>query len=96
MHVAAMAPQFKSRDDVKDADLKAAREVFEKEVENIPEAMRSKALEGKLESFVKEKVLLDQPFVKDGSVTIRGLIDTAVQKFGEKIEIVRFERLSVK
>lgn len=96
MHVAAMAPQFKTREDVKDEDVKAAREVFEKEVANVPEDKRTKALEGKIESYVKEKVLLDQPFVKDSTITIRGLIDGAIQKFGEKVEVVRFERLSVK
>ena len=96
MHVAAMNPQFKSRDDVKESDLKAAREVFEQEAANVPEANRSKAVEGKIDSYLRERVLLDQPFVKDPSVTIRELIDSAVQKFGEKIELVRFERLSVK
>lgn len=96
MHVAAMDPKFKTREDVKDEDVRAAREVFAKEVEALPEASREKALQGKLDSFVKEKVLLDQPFVKDSQVTVRELIDSAMQKFGEKIEVVRFERLSVK
>ncbi|HVU75893.1 MAG TPA: elongation factor Ts [Candidatus Paceibacterota bacterium] len=96
MHVAAMDPKWKSRDEVKDEDVRAAREVFEGEVANLPEASREKALTGKLDSFVKEKVLLDQPFVKDGSVTVQQLIDSAVQKFGEKIEVVKFVRLSVK
>ncbi|MFA7309321.1 MAG: elongation factor Ts [Candidatus Paceibacterota bacterium] len=96
MHVAAMNPKFKTKDDVKEEDVRAAREVFAKEVESLPEASREKALSGKLDAFVKEKVLLDQPFVKDGSMTVRELIDSGVQKFGEKIEVVRFERLSVK
>lgn len=96
MHVAAMAPQFKIREDVKDEDTKAAREVFAGEVAALPEASREKALQGKLESYIKEKVLLDQSFIKDPSITVRELIDTGVQKFGEKIELVRFERLSVK
>jgi elongation factor Ts len=96
MHVAAMDPKWKSRDEVKEEDVRAAREVFEGEVANLPEASREKALAGKLDSFVKEKVLLDQPFVKDGSVTVQQLIDSAVQKFGEKIEVVKFSRLSVK
>lgn len=96
MHVAAMNPQWKSRDEVKDEDVRAAREVFAGEVASLPEASREKALQGKLDSFVKEKVLLDQPFVKDSSVTVRELIDSAMQKFGEKIEVVKFARLSVK
>lgn len=96
MHVAAMNPSFISRDDVKEGDLKAAREVFAEEAAKVPEAARVKAIEGKIESFLRERVLLEQPYVKDASVTIRELIDSAVQKFGEKIQIVRFERLSVR
>ena len=96
MHIAAMQPQFISRDQVKEEDLAAARSVFEGEAANIQEGMRAKAIEGKLDSYLKEKVLMDQPFVKDGDITIRGLIDNGIQKFGEKIEVVRMERLSVK
>lgn len=96
MHIAAMNPQFRVREDVTEADLRAAREVFEAEVANVPEAARSKALEGKIDSYLKERVLLDQPFVKDTSVSVRDLIDQGVQKFGEKIEVARFARLSVR
>lgn len=96
MHIAAMAPQFTSREDVKDADLKAAREVFAEEAAKVPEAARAKAIEGKVDSYLRDKVLLEQPYVKDPSITVRELIESAVQKFGEKIEVVRFERLSVK
>ncbi len=96
MHVAAMAPQFKSRSDVKDADIAAAKAVFEKEAANVPEDKREKAISGKIDSYLKDKVLLEQPFVKDPSITIQQLIDSHVQKFGEKIEVVRFERFSVK
>jgi len=96
MHVAAMNPQFKSRDDVKDTDLVAAKSVFEGEVATVPEAAREKALQGKLDSYLKERVLLDQPFVKDPSVTVGEMVTQAVQKFGEKVELVRFERLSVR
>lgn len=96
MHVAAMNPSFRSREDVKEEDLRAARAVFEKEAEKVPEVARAKALEGKIDSFLRERTLLEQPFVKDPTITIRGLIDSAVQKFGEKIELQRFERLSVR
>ena len=95
MHVAAMNPQFLSREHVKEEDTRAAREVFEKEVASVPEAAREQALRGKLDGFLRERVLLEQPFVKDPEVSVRELIDQAVQKFGEKIEVTRFERLSV-
>ncbi len=96
LHIAAMQPQFITREQVKDEDVRAAREVFEKEAAAVPEAMRTKVIEGKLDSFLKEKVLLEQAFVKNGDVTVRALIEEGVQKFGEKIEVVRMERLSVK
>lgn len=96
MHVAAMQPQFISKEQVKESDIAKAREVFEQEAANIKEEMRAKAVEGKLQSFLSEKVLLDQPFVKDGEITIRQYIESGIQKFGEKIEVVRMERLSVK
>ncbi|RJQ35705.1 elongation factor Ts [Candidatus Parcubacteria bacterium] len=96
MHVAAMDPIWVSRKEVTDADTAAARSVFEKEVEKVAEANRQKALEGKLDSFIKERVLLDQPFVKDPSRTIQGMLDEATQKFGEKVEVVKMARLSVK
>lgn len=95
MHVAAMNPRFKTRDDVQEGEVKAAREVFEKEAEGVPDAARSIAVDGKLDAYLKERVLLEQPFVKDQSLTIRQLIENATQKFGEKIEVVRFERLSI-
>ncbi|MBI2613036.1 elongation factor Ts [Candidatus Kaiserbacteria bacterium] len=96
MHVAAMNPIFRSRDDVTEQDLKAARAVFADEAAKVPEAVRAKAIEGKVDSYLKERVLLEQPFVKDPTITIRGLLDSAIQKFGEKVELVRFERLSVR
>lgn len=96
MHVAAMQPEFISKEQVKESDIAKAREVFEQEASNIKEDMRAKAVEGKLQSFLSDKVLLDQPFVKDGSLTIRQYIEGGIQKFGEKIEVVRMERLSVK
>ena len=96
MHVAAMNPQFKSRDQVKESDLAAARAVFEGEAANVPEANRAKAIEGKIDSYLRDRVLLEQPFVKDPSVTIQNLIESAVQKFGEKVELTRYERLSVR
>lgn len=96
MHVAAMDPVWTTREEVTEEDMKAAREVFEKQVAELPEASRQKALEGKLESFVNERILLNQPFVKDSSMTVQELIEQAIQKFGEKIQVVRFERLSAK
>jgi elongation factor Ts len=96
MQVAAMNPQFTSRDDVKESGLAAARAVFTQEVANVQEDKREQAIEGKINSYLRDRVLLEQPFVKDNAITIHELIDQGIQKFGERIEVVRFERLSVR
>ncbi len=95
MHVAATAPEFISRNDVSEDATAAARAVFEEEAADKPEEMREKIVTGKLDAFLKEKVLLDQPFIKDAESTIANLIDAATQKFGERIEVVEMKRLSV-
>jgi elongation factor Ts len=95
MHVAAMKPQFISRAEVTDADVAAAKSVFEGEVADKPAEMREKIAAGKLDSYLAEKVLMEQAFIKDASTTIQGLIDAAAQKFGEKVELTRMERLAV-
>ncbi len=96
MQVAATSPQFVKRDELTEQDMKAAKEVFSEEVKDKPKDMQKKILEGKLDSYFKDKILLEQDFIKDGSKTIQGLIDEATQKFGERIEISTIERFSVK
>lgn len=95
MHVAATNPKFLKKEDVTEADLKAAREVFEAEAKDKPEAMRAKIVEGKLATYLAEMVLLDQPFIKNPEVTIQGLVDAAMQKFGEKTAVGRFIRYKI-
>jgi elongation factor Ts len=90
MHIAATNPKFLRREDITEADKKVAREVFEAEVKGKPEAVRNQILEGKLNSYFAEMVLLDQPFIRNPDVTIQALLDAAVQKFGEKTAIARF------
>ena len=98
MHVTALNPKFLKKDDIKEEDKSAAREVFMKEIsdqlQNKPKDMQDKILEGKLATYFGEMVLLDQPFIKNPEMTIQALIDNAVQKFGEKIAISKFSRFS--
>ncbi len=96
LHAAAMAPQFVSKEQVKPEDIRAAKEVFEREAEEKPENIRAQIVEGKLNDYLKEKVLLEQSFVKDSSKTIRDLVEEATQKFGERIEVTECVRLGVR
>lgn len=92
MHIAASKPEFLKREEITEADRKTAESVFAQEVEGKPEAMKAQILEGKLASYFSDRVLLEQPFIKNPDLTIAGVLSEGVQKFGEKIEIVRFIR----
>lgn len=96
MHVAAQNPLYVTRDEVDEEALTKAREVFAEEVKDKPEDMQEKILEGKLDAYFKDRILVEQPFIKDPDKTINDLIQAAVQKFGENIAISGISRLSVK
>jgi len=96
MHAAATSPEFISRDKVTEESLRSARAVFEDEAKDKPEAMREKIIEGKIDSYLKERVLMEQPFIKNPDITISDLISEAVQKFGERVEISECTRFSVR
>ena len=95
MQVAATNPSHLSFNDVPAEAKNTARGVFTKEIDGKPEHMKEQIMDGKLRAHFLDKTLLDQPFIKDESQTVRNLIDAAVQKFGEKIEIARFARFSI-
>ena len=96
MHVAAVDPEFTTREDVTPEVRNAAKEVFEKEVGDKPKDLKEKILAGKLDTYFSDKVLLEQNFIKQPDVTIKSLIESAVQKFGERIEVTAFVRFSVR
>lgn len=96
MQVAATDPKYLSDNDISTEAKNAAVAVFEAEVVGKPEDMKAKIMEGKLASYFRDQVLLNQPYIKDETTTIRGLIEAATQKFGERIEVSRFVRLSLR
>jgi elongation factor Ts len=94
MHVAATNPTYLVAEDVPPAERQKVSEVFAAEAKDKPALVREKIIAGKLDAFFRERTLFDQPFVKNGDLTIKNLIESAIQKFGEKIQIVRFVRFS--
>ncbi len=96
MQVAATNPKALTKEEIPEADLEKAREVFAAEVKDKPADIQEKIIEGKLASYFKEQILLEQDFIKDPERTVQDLINGAIQKFGEKIEIRSFARYSVK
>lgn len=96
MQVAATAPKYISKDDLDETALTKAKEVFSEEVKDKPADMQEKILEGKLNAYFKDQILLEQPFIKNPDQTVGEMVSGAVQKFGENIRVVQIERLSVK
>lgn len=96
MHAAATGPQYVSRAQVTEESLAKAKEVFMREVADKPADKQEAILSGKIDSYLKEQVLLEQPFIKNPDTTIQGLIDAAVQKFGERVEVSECVRMSVR
>lgn len=96
MHVAAVDPEFATMDDITAEARKTAMEVFEKETEGKPKDLKEKILAGKLDTYFSDKVLLEQNFIKQPDDTIKDLIEAAIQKFGERIEVTAFVRFSVR
>lgn len=96
MHVAAMSPKYISREELDAVAIEKAKEVFSEEIKDKPADMQEKIMEGKLASYFKEQILLEQAFVKNPDVTIKDMIDGGVQKFGEHITISEVRRVSVK
>ncbi|MDQ3090036.1 MAG: elongation factor Ts [bacterium] len=95
MQVAATNPAFLKREDINEEDRKKASEAFKNEVADKPVEMQEKILKGKVDSYFGEKVLMEQPFIKNPDQKIEDLINAAVQKFGERTEIRRFARFSI-
>jgi elongation factor Ts len=97
MHIAATDPRFVTREEVPQAELEREREVFlaQPAMKGKPPAVVEKILEGKLAKFYEMFCLLDQPFIKDESLTIAQIIAAKVAKLGENISIRRFARFKV-
>jgi len=96
MQVAATNPTYLTTEDIAPEAKDAAVKVFEKEVEGKPEDMKAKILEGKIASYFKDQVLLEQPYIKDEGKTVKDLVNEATQKFGERVELTKFTRFSAR
>ena len=94
LHIASLSPSYLSRDDVPTERLETERRIYETQARETgkPDRVMERIVDGKLEAFFKDQVLLDQLFVKDDSKTIGELIDEVSAKVGEKVAVRRFVR----
>ena len=95
LHIAASDPQYISKEDIPENVLEKEKDIYRKDLEGKPEAVQEKIIEGKLQKYYEEVVLLEQPFVKDDKKKIKDLMNDALAAIGEKIEIGRFVRFEI-
>jgi elongation factor Ts len=97
LHIAAAVPIAVGRDEVDPALVASERAIYEDQARTSgkPEAVWPKIIEGRLEKFYEEFVLLEQPFVKDPDRKIRELLTGVIAKLGENIIIRRFVRFQL-
>ncbi|MHB1683427.1 MAG: translation elongation factor Ts [Bacilli bacterium] len=94
MHIAATRPEYLRREDIADDIVQRETEIFRQQTlnEGKPAHIVDKIVAGKVDKFLREQCLLDQPFVKDPSVTVATLVASKIAKIGENISIRRFVR----
>ena len=97
MQIAASSPKYVSRDEVPEEIVNHEKEVLTQQAmnEGKPQNIAEKMVEGRIEKFYKEIVLLEQPFIKDPDKTIETLLKEKIAKIGENIKIRRFVRFEV-
>jgi elongation factor Ts len=98
MHIAAAEPRYISREEVATEVLDKEREIARAQAKNDPknaskpDQVIDRIVEGRLNKFFEEVVLLDQPFIKDPAKTVGELVRDKIAKIGESITIRRFAR----
>jgi elongation factor Ts len=97
MHIAAADPKYLRREDVPAAILDKEREIARDRARNEgkPDKVLDRIVEGRVAKYYEEVCLLDQPFVKEATVTIDQLVKAKIAKLGENMSIARFVRFKV-
>jgi elongation factor Ts len=97
MHIAASDPRYVKPEDVTPEDLGREKEIYKAQAiaSGKPEKIAEKMVEGKMAKFYEEVCLLEQPFIKEQSISIKELIAQKVGKLGENITVRRFARFKV-
>ena len=97
MHIAASDPRYVKSEDVTAADMEREKDIYRAQAAATgkPAPVIEKIVEGKMAKFYEEVCLLEQPFIKDQTISIKELIATKVGKLGENITVRRFARFKV-
>ncbi|HWP24544.1 MAG TPA: translation elongation factor Ts [Candidatus Binatia bacterium] len=94
MQVAAASPRYVRREEIPAAELEREKEIYRRQAldSGKPEKIVDKIVEGKLERFYAEVCLLEQSFIKDPDKKVADVVNDAIARLGENIQIRRFSR----
>ncbi len=97
MHIAAANPLVVNREELDTELLEKEREVYRHQAlnEGKPEKIIDKIVDGKIEKYYSEVVMMEQQYVKDPDITIKDYITATIAKLGENISVSRFARFLV-
>lgn len=97
MQIAAMNPTYVSRDQIPPDVLEREKEILrvQAEAEGKPPQVAEKIVQGRLEKFYAQACLLDQPYIRDGQVTVGQLLTQLVARVGENVVVRRFARFDL-
>ena len=97
LQIAAMKPLYVAGENVPSDILENEKKIYREQMKNSgkPENIIDKIIEGKIEKYKKEICLMSQLWVKDGTKTIKELVDEYIAKLGENIIVKRFTRYEI-
>jgi len=97
MHIAAVDPKYIRKEDVTPEAFEKEKDIYRAQAAQTgkPAPVIEKIVEGKMTKFYEEVCLLEQPFIKEQTVSISQLIATVIGKLGENITVRRFARFKV-
>ncbi len=97
MHITASDPRFVRKEDVTEEVLAKERDVYREQARTTgkPPKVQESMVEGRMAKYYTEYCLLEQPFVKDPSITVQDHIAVHIQKIGENIQVRRFVRFKL-
>jgi elongation factor Ts len=98
LQIAATNPRWVSREEIPDEVLVEERSIYERKAEQdgTPPQALAKRVDGQVENFIKESVLLEQPYFREPKHTVKDLIAENISKLQENITVRRFARFNVR
>lgn len=95
LHIMASNPKYVRREDVPEEAVAEQKRIFVSQAADKPENIQEKIAEGKLNAWYAESVLLDQPFIREESQSVRDVIMAVNARVGENVSVARFARFVV-